>query len=251
MDPRRPWRIALRGLLDLLSPDRCRLCGAAATDEGAAISPGHGLHEWHRTGLCRACATRLGDAEPIRCHLDAEDLPAYGGCRTDADLARLVGELKYHGLRGLARPLAESVGRALARARDDGVACDILVPVPLHPARRRRRGFNQARLLAEVVGAHAGLPVGRLLKRTRNTAQQAKIASTDREDRRRNVRRVFAAATPPDEPPRLALVDDLITTGATVGGAAAALRDAGWPVGCALAAGLALDEAGDLDSPET
>jgi len=146
------------------------------------------------------------------------------------DRARTVGEysgplraivhaLKYDGRRSLARPLA-SLMRARGAPLLDGVAC--LVPVPLHPSRRRRRGFNQAADLAR----HVGGPVVHALRRVRATATQADLPAARRH---KNVRDAFAVTR---RGRRLAgativLIDDVSTTGATLDACARALKAAG------------------------
>jgi ComF family protein len=136
-------------------------------------------------------------------------------------LREIVHAFKYDGRRSLAAPLA-------AMMRDSGrdllEAADAVVPVPLHPWRRLRRGFNQADALA----AHLRLPVWRALWRTRATAPQADL---DPAQRRRNVRRAFRvspfARTLPLRGARVLLVDDVRTTGATLEACARTLKAAG------------------------
>jgi len=100
---------------------------------------------------------------------------------------------------------------------------DGLVPVPLHWARRWRRGFNQAQVLAKAVGREHGLPVlGWALRRVRATPLQ----HGDFEVRRRNVRNAFAVQRDLTAR-RLLLVDDVFTTGATANACAQALLNAG------------------------
>jgi len=145
---------------------------------------------------------------------------------------------KYDGRRSLAPALASLLRD---QAADVLAGADVLVPVPLHAARRRHRGFNQARDLA----AHLGLPVLAALRRTRATSPQASLTAGAR---RRNVRGAFALAPAPPWTPatwrlsrraRLArmadaladrvivLVDDVVTTGATLDACARVLRAAG------------------------
>ena len=98
-----------------------------------------------------------------------------------------------------------------------------LVPVPLHRNRLRRRGYNQAVELARPLGRALGLPVApRLCRRQRPTPAQAELTGSDR---RRNVRGAFAVAAP--VPRHVAIVDDVVTTGSTVGELARVLRRAG------------------------
>jgi ComF family protein len=139
----------------------------------------------------------------------------------EGSLREIIHAFKYDGRRSLARPLA-----ALMRERGAELLhrADLIVPVPLHPGRRLRRGFNQADDLAR----HLGVPVCRALWRTRATVPQAPL---DPAGRRRNVRAAFRLS-PLVRASRLAsaqvvLVDDVRTTGATLEACARVLKAAG------------------------
>jgi ComF family protein len=137
----------------------------------------------------------------------------------DGVLRGIVHALKYDGRRSLARPLG-----ALMREHGADVlaGADALVPVPLHPSRRRTRGFNQADDLARAVGA----PVVHALRRVRATADQVQLPVFDRQT---NVQSAFAmtARGARLEGAIVVLVDDVSTTGATLDACARTLREAG------------------------
>lgn len=131
---------------------------------------------------------------------------------------------KYDGERRLAEPLGLLLARRWSRAAVGG---EILVPVPIHPERRRERGFDQAELLARVAGRHLRLPVTTALMRTERTTAQHALG---RAERARNVAGAFAVRSGLSERLRsrwLILIDDVATTGATLSGCAAALHAAG------------------------
>ena len=143
---------------------------------------------------------------------------------------RALHRLKYAGDRRVAGPLGQAVARRWARA---GAAGDVLVPVPASRDRVRERGYDQAALIARVAGGHLGLPVrDDLLERSRVTAAQFDL---DRAARAGNVSgafRIRRGAELPAGPfpygaPWIVLVDDVLTTGATLAACASVLLDAG------------------------
>lgn len=208
--------MSLNDLVGFFVPRRCANCG----DSGLGAI------------LCRRCHDKLPWLDPDQC---SQPLPLGLG-RTVAALAlrddarTWVHRFKYPG-RGLVGldPAAIGVARLLARAagrRAPVRAADRIVPIPLHPRRFRQRGFNPAALLArEIARLHGSSVETDWLARVLDTPRQAGL---DAPSRRRNVVGAFAVA-PRREPvaSRVWLVDDVTTTGATLGSAAEALRRAG------------------------
>lgn len=161
-------------------------------------------------GPCRRCRRR-------RRAFDA----AFAPYRYEFPLVELIHRMKYRGVLPITRILGCLLGRRLAERGVPGV--DALVPVPLHAARERWRGYNQAREIAVFAAREIGLPVqDRLARRIRPTAEQAALPAGLR---RRNLRDAFDVAA--RAPPRVAIVDDVLTTGATAEELARALRRAG------------------------
>ena len=134
---------------------------------------------------------------------------------------RLLHALKYGGSLALAEPFGQALASAAATRNDCRV--DALVPLPLSTARQRERGFNQAYEIARHVAAHLGVPLVRGLARIRDSAPQATLAW---DARVRNLRGAFAANVSV-RGRHVAIVDDVMTTGATLAAAANALRRAG------------------------
>ena len=237
--------VGARAILEALWPSRCALCGIAVGDVPAATRRRAGIRWCDPTALCTSCEDRL-PAAPVVLRHDGVPPPLVVGAGSvnHPALAELVGVWKYRGRRGLAAPLGRLAVAGAAAALAAAGGADVLVPVPLHPRRHRERGFNQAEVLARAVGAALDLPVRpELLRRRRATSQQAHFAGDDPR-RRRNVADAFAARPPLDGRTwegraRAALIDDLVTSGATLAAAAAALRAAGWTVVWSAAAGAA------------
>ena len=137
-------------------------------------------------------------------------------------LREAVHALKYAGMRVLADPLSVLLGHGW---RQRGHECDLLVPVPLHRSQLRRRGYNQAELLAAGLQEQIGLPTrGDILVRCRSTRSQVGL---DQEQRLENVAGAFACTCSDLHGARVLLLDDVLTTGATMAACASALREAG------------------------
>jgi len=172
---------------------------------------------------CRRCAQPARDALCRRCQGPPEALSLLRPVFLYREAAvSLVHAFKYRGSRAAARAAGGWMGTALSRFPELGRP-DALVPMPLHPLRRRERGYNQALLLAEGLSARAGIAVRELALRRRDTRPQWALAARDR---RRNVRGAFEAR-PEAAGLRLLLVDDVCTTGASLEECAEALKDAG------------------------
>jgi predicted amidophosphoribosyltransferase len=171
--------------------------------------------------VCPACATRLHRADPIpSAHPPLSALVRYEDRGRD-----LVTTLKYRNGRRLVRPLGPLLAELAAPHRADVVAW-----VPASRSGRRRRGFDQGRLLARATARGLGLPALSLLGRGPGPPQTHRSAAARRVGPRLVARRAGRG--------RVVLVDDVITTGTTMVVAAAALRGVGWhPVaGVAVAA---------------
>ncbi len=209
--------------LDLLFPPQCVVCGRlerwlcpACLERipllDAALCPRCG-RLWEGEGLCRACEEHPLLVSRIR----AAVLFAPGPVQD------VLHALKYRGAADLASPLGILLARAWQRY---DYASDLLMPVPLHPRRERRRGYNQAALLALSLAARLQMPVApRGLQRVRATPSQTHL---NREERRKNVAEAFALTPGLNVAGlRITLVDDVATTGATLDACAKVLLESG------------------------
>ncbi len=198
-------------MLELLAPPACAACRKPVEADAT---------------LCGAC-----DGTLPRIEADPEPPPPLAACVAAVEFRGAV-EAWIHRFKyppaGLAAldPAPLAVARMLcleAGARAPAPGPDLVVPVPLHPRRLRARGFNPACVLARALARDRGVrldPVA--LRRVRDTPSQTHL---DRRARQRNVRGAFVARA--RVPPRIWLVDDVVTTGSTLGDAARALRRAG------------------------
>lgn len=137
-------------------------------------------------------------------------------------LREAVRRLKYRRVSAYGDPLGQMVAEA-ARFLPEW-PCPVLCPVPLHWTRRFLRGFNQAEVLAHAVAHARGWRTESLLTRVRATGSQARRS---RDDRRRALRNAFTWSGGGAVPERVILIDDVVTSGATLDACAVALREAG------------------------
>ena len=211
-----------QAFLDVVFPPRCVACG----EQGAF--------------LCQACVEAMPRALPPRCPLCwqperrgetcgrcAQTPPVFAGARSlylyQGPVREAVHALKYNHLSALARPMGEMMA---GYVEAEALPVDLVVPVPLFGRRQRLRGYNQSALLARELARLGMLPVAEGgLARRRDTAPQAR--GVDAEARRRNVAGAFAADGRRVEGRRVLLIDDVMTTGATLDACAQALRQAG------------------------
>ncbi|MEK7518804.1 MAG: ComF family protein, partial [Patescibacteria group bacterium] len=131
-------------------------------------------------------------------------------------IQKLIHDLKYNSIRDAAKPLAELLTESVRPLLQPG---DVIVAIPLHPRRERKRGFNQSELLAKQLCSATAIPLAHILHRTRNTKPQVECEASER---RTNLKDAFVADLV--DAKRIILIDDVTTTGTTFVEAAKALR---------------------------
>ena len=232
-------RRAGQGLLDLVFPPRCLvchqpgipLCDDCCRDFPRVLPP-----------ICQLCGEPIGD--PGLCWRCRHTPLAIDGIRSvvlfEHGARQAIHQFKYRDRQALALPLARLMAEYW---RANPMPADLITSVPLHPARQRERGYNQADLLAQAVGRVIGIPVGTArLKRVRHTRSQMSLNAADR---RENVHNAFVCEVPAGgEVPapssrgsgcadlgvsgqRVLVVDDVCTTGSTLEACSVALKAAG------------------------
>lgn len=221
MDAKRIDRWLRRAGRILLAP-RCLVCGQAGAQGRDLCAACTAALPWNRAACphCalptphgQACGPCLRSPPPVATTL----APFVYGFALD----RLVPRFKFHQDLAAGRLLAELMAQALATAARP----EAIIPVPLHATRLRTRGYDQALELARPVGRMLEVPVlAGVLQRQRATAAQSEL---DAAARRRNLRGAFAIRAGAPVPGHVVLLDDVMTTGATVHAAARVLLRAG------------------------
>jgi len=201
-------------LLDLALPAACPGCGTEGAPICARCLPA--IHVRRDLPAGTPLGLAEGPPDPL---VQLEWCAPFSGT-----IRRALHALKYAAERRLARPLGEAVA---ARWRRAGAGGELLVPIPVHARRRSERGYDQAELIAAAAGRDLAMPWMPALERRRATAPQYLL---DRRHRAANVNEAFAVrpgALPVVRGRWVVLVDDVVTTGATLSAAAEALIDAG------------------------
>jgi len=237
--PGRPPSLMSRvvdGILNLIYPESCVVCSvpvARAQDRGVCPGCRQKLQLQRITGsLCPCCGLpfpSLATESPHLCGPCILHPPPYSGARAfgrySAELSRIIQAFKFSGRRNLASILAPLLAATLQESwslRE----IDLIVPVPLHPKRRRARGYNQAWLLARDLAGLVGLPCRHdALRRVRHTPPQVGLSDAERA---RNLKHAFRCAKPAAvRGLHVLLIDDVMTTGSTAASAAEALLQGG------------------------
>lgn len=203
----------------------CVLCGDP-TDTGQDLCTPCDAALPRLASACPRCANPLDGTRAALCGACQQSPPAFAATRAvfryEHPVDSLVHGLKYHGRLDLARILGNLCAAELAEP--DASAIDVLVPVPLDHARLRSRGYNQSLELARPISKRFGLLLDAFgVTRVRATRPQTELS---RIERRKNVRGAFAV-TGDYSGRNVAIVDDVMTSGATADALAAALHEAG------------------------
>ena len=224
------------GVLNLFYPESCVICSVPVSRmQDRSICPAcrQKILLQRITGpMCPSCGLPFQSLETESTHLCGPCIlrpPPYSGARAfgrySAELSLIIPAFKFGGRRNLAGLLAPLLAATLQESwslRD----IDLIVPVPLHPKRKRARGYNQALLLARDLARLVGLPFCHdALRRVRHTLPQVGLSDAERA---RNMKRAFCCQRPAAvRGLHVLLIDDVMTTGSTAASGAEALLEEG------------------------
>lgn len=221
----------VRALASLVYPPACVACAAT-------VQP----HEY----LCDACDDKIIRIVPPFCARCSEPFAgaidhefrcancaqreiyfeaAIAAYRSRGLVRKILLDFKYGRQIHLRHLVGRWLGAALNDSRLQARTFDMIVPVPLHPARERQRGFNQAQLLADILSARMSIKPMSILQRVRFTTTQTAFDRAERMENLRNAFRLRRNANVRDL--RVLLVDDVLTTGSTLSECARVLKEAG------------------------
>lgn len=209
---------------DLIFPPICANCRKA----GALICADcYQQIQWVKKPICAGCGQMLGsNTNQILCKTcQAHPFPLKQICAATIfvePISTIIHKMKYEGSFGLASNLADLMVSAWSEWE---VPVDCVIPIPLHPARQKKRGYNQSALIAQHFSRQLGYEFAPdVLKRARFTVPQVGLNA---EDRLKNVQNAFATENRDISNRCILLIDDVCTTGATLTSAAEALLEAG------------------------
>ncbi len=210
-------------LLDILFPRRCVGCGKSGTYFCSDCRATIRLITPSET-ICPVCErAAMAGITHLRCRAKYAPDGLTVFFHYDGAVRQAIKLLKYRFVSDVAKEFVELVDVASVRHVSTNM---ILVPIPLHPTRRRYRGFNQSEVLGACVAEKLHIPmVTDILRRTQNTFPQAELAN--KKDRLHNVAGIFAGAPSGAKGKDILLFDDVFTTGATVRSATKALKRGG------------------------
>lgn len=216
-------------ILDILFPRRCPVCGEIVKPAGNLICPSCFRElSFVKSPVCKKCGKEIVDetmelCEDCMIHRHAFE---YGIALLNYNetARKSMAQIKYNNK----REYLDFFGALMAARYEKTIGrmnVDVIVPVPVHESRLRKRGFNQAEVLADIMGKQLGIPMEPdLLARTKKTLPQKELTATER---LKNLSGAFDAGVIPEGVRRVLLIDDIYTTGSTIEACARALRNAG------------------------
>lgn len=223
----------LRAIADFAFPPLCLGCEVFCEEESGICSDCLKRIEVFEYPTCLTCEQPI--EQENGCDLcGGQSFPLFAFAYYVSPLKEIIFRFKFGGITTPARFFANAIVEGFSD-RIRSLGADLLVPVPLHPVREYSRGYNQAVLLAQALQEQLEIPCEtNLVIRTIKRKQQTRLRKPYRE---KNIRGVFKVVVEPGEGRRVILVDDIVTTGATVREVRRVLVEAGYDVAGTIAAG--------------
>lgn len=223
----------LKGIIDkalsLVYPPTCALCGdLLSKDERYICAACDVLLPRVTEPACFKCGKEISDDEAELCEdcsrYERSFVRGFPAMNYDEMFKESIAAFKYHGKRDYGKYFAYEIARS--RGKDIAEANpEVLIPIPLHKKKLRKRGYNQAEIIARELGWRLGIPVDdKILIRTVNTLPQKRLNDVEREN---NLKKAFHSQEKRVKYNKIMLVDDIYTTGATVEACTKVLHDIG------------------------
>jgi len=221
-------------ILDFVYPINCRICFCKldykSLDSGTICPDCWKKVEYLHLPYCLRCGHPAGDGFSEKCEECKKFRPVYfikarGIAKYSGVLRKAIHFWKYGFKEEMKKPLVQIIEKYI-QTNTELDSFDIIIPVPLHPIKFREREFNQAEILAEPFSDYFGIPViSDILYRTRYTRPQMELSA---DERFKNVEGLFALRNPAIvNGKKILLIDDVMTTGATVNACSKVLKEAG------------------------
>ena len=220
-------RLCIEWLWDVLFPRRCPVCDRVLRFRKESICPGClEKVKFIHSPTCMKCGKGLAEEEEYcqdcrrKKHLYEQGAAVF----EYGSMASSIYRFKYGGRQEYAmffgNCMASALGGRMKRWR-----IQALVPVPIHPSRKRKRGYNQAQLLAEVISRQTGIPVRNdIIARRKKTVPQKEL---DEKQRQNNLKKAFKILRNDVKLDTIVIIDDIYTTGSTIDAMTTALHAAG------------------------
>jgi len=211
--------------LNYLFPQPCLCCGLPASDTGICRPCTKDLPWQHHA--CRQCALPLIDSKSPLCGQCLRKPPPFIQSFTpwtyDFPISQLINRFKHHGDLTCGKQLARLMANSIGNHYQDKMMPELLVPTPLHWRRFITRGFNQSQIIASELSTRLAIPLAIGARRIKATTQQQDL---DRKTRHKNLKDAFVYKTSLNQK-TVAIIDDVMTTGATAHALAECLLNAG------------------------
>jgi len=217
-------KILFLPILDVLAPPACLACGTQIEAGKFLCAQCYQQLHWIEPPFCQHCGLPLKDQADCHCATEAAD-NMFSALVFEHEISRkLVHAFKYQEFFSMAKFWAKALAQQCHKYQRLEAA-DLVTFVPLHSAKKRQRGFNQAALIAKFFSKETNIPFAKVLQRVEYTNTQTHL---NRLERKQNVASAFAIMPKQDiRQKRIILIDDVITSGATIEACATVLKNAG------------------------